>query len=103
MSKKERRKIHVKSVQDVSNLGQITKDELLADMVKFDKDTYNPLETLEDKEVLIPDHKSEIVTIRLTRHEKELLKKIARENGLTGSALIRMIITRSLKKPEFFL
>ena len=32
-------------------------------MIKFDKDTYNPVETLEDKEVFIPDHKSEIVTI----------------------------------------
>ncbi|MHB8983791.1 MAG: plasmid mobilization protein, partial [Carboxydocellales bacterium] len=77
--------------------------ELLADMEKFDKDSYNPLESVDDKEVLIPDHKTEIITIRLTRHEKEKLKKIARENGLTGSALVRMIITRSLKKQEFFL
>jgi len=42
-------------VQDVSSLGQITKDELLADMEKFDKENYNPLESVEDKEVLIPD------------------------------------------------
>jgi len=103
MSKKERRKIQVKSVQDVSSLGQITKDELLADMEKFDKENYNPLESVEDKEVLIPDHKTEIITVRLTRHEKEKLKKIAQENGLTGSALVRMIITRSLKKQDFLL
>jgi LysM repeat protein len=103
MSKKERRKIQVKSVKDVTSLGQITKEELLADMEKFDKVNYNPLESDEDKEVLIPDHKTEIITVRLTRNEKEKLKKIARENGLTGSALVRMIITRSLKKQEFFL
>lgn len=103
MSKKERRKVEIKPVQDVSTLGQITKDELLADMEKFDKESYNPVDSLEVKEVLIPDQKTEIITVRLTRHEKEQLRKIARENGLTGSALVRMIITRSLKKQEFFL
>lgn len=102
MSKNLRRKIQVKTVRDVASLGQITNEELLADEKKYDKDNYNPLENIEEKEILIPDSRTEVITIRLTEKENEKIKKIAQENGISKSALVRMLVTRSLKKSDFF-
>jgi len=102
MSDGQRRKIRVKTVENVSSLGQMTDEELLADAKKYDKDNYNPLENLDDKEILVPDNRTEVITIRLTEKENEKIKKIAQENGISKSALIRMLVTRSLKKSDFF-
>ena len=102
MIKNPRRKIQVKTVRDVASLGQITNEELLADEKKYDKDNYNPLENIEEKEILIPDSRTEVITIRLTEKENEKIKRIAQENGISKSALVRMLVTRSLKKSDFF-
>lgn len=102
MSKGSRRKIEVKTLEDVTSLGQISKDELLADAEKYDKERYNPLENLEEKEVLLPENRTEVITIRLTKEENEQITRLARENGLSKSALLRMLVARSLKKSDFF-
>jgi len=101
MTKIKRRKIQIKSVKDISSLGQMTDTELLADSEKYDKENYDPLKNLDDKEILIPSNRTEVITIRLTEKENEKISKIARENGLSKSALVRMLVTRSLKKPDF--
>lgn len=101
MNKRERRQINVKSVGDVSVLGQTTKEQLLEDAVKYDVDNYNPLENLSEKEVILPDNRTEVITIRLTRQENDIIQKFARDNGLSKSAFLRMLVTRSLKKHDF--
>jgi len=102
MSKGFRRKIKVKTLEDVTSLGQISKAGLLADAEKYDKERYNPLQNLEEKEVLLPENRTQVITIRLTKTENEQITRLARENGLSKSALLRMLVTRSLKKPDFF-
>jgi len=102
MSRVSRRKITAKTVEDVTSLGQISKAELLADAEQYDKEKYNPLENLEEKEVLLPENRTQVITIRLTKAENEQITRLARENGLSKSALLRMLVTRSLKKPGFF-
>lgn len=101
MSKIQRKKIQAKTVNDVSSLCQISKEELLKDAEKYDKENYNPLENLDEKEVLVPENRTEVITIRLTQKENEQITKIARENGLSKSSLLRMLVTRSLKKFDF--
>lgn len=95
---RERNKIRVKTVPDVTQLEQVTKQQILADSMDYDKDNYNPLEG--DKEILIPDNRTEVMTIRLTPKENEAIKKIAQQNGLSKSSLLRMLVTRSLKNFE---
>ena len=102
MTKAQRRKIIAKSVQDVSELGQISKKDLLNESDRFDRENYDPMANLDDKEVLIPDNRTEVVTIRLTEQENEKIKKIAMANGISKSALIRMLVTRSLRRKDFF-
>ncbi|WP_028308129.1 plasmid mobilization protein [Desulfitibacter alkalitolerans] len=98
MIKKPRRKINSKTVADVSTLGHISKDELLAESQLYDKDNYNPVRNLNQKVVLYPQNKTEVLTIRLTPKENALIKKLADENGLSKSAFLRMIVTKSLKQ-----
>ncbi|MHB8170118.1 MAG: plasmid mobilization protein [Thermincolia bacterium] len=102
MTEKYKKKIQIERVKDVSSLGQMTDEKLMADAEKYDKDNYNPLENIEDKEILIPDNRTEIITIRLTEKENEKIRRIAMENGISKSALVRMLVTRSLKKSDFF-
>lgn len=101
MSKVPRRIIRVKSIDDVTSLGQITKEELLTDSEKYDKENYNPLDA-QEKEILVPDNRTEVVTIRLTKKENDHISRIAHENGLSKSALLRMLVTRSLRKFDLF-
>jgi hypothetical protein len=51
---RERRKIKIKVVDDASQYSNITNEQLLADSEKYDKENYNPLDNIEDKEVFIP-------------------------------------------------
>jgi hypothetical protein len=102
MTEKQRRTITAKKVKEVSILGQMTDEELMADAKKYDQDNYNPLDNIEDKEILIPDNRTEIITIRLTEKENDKIRRIAMENGISKSALVRMLVTRSLKKSDFF-
>ncbi len=96
MNKSKRRKIQIKHYDDISDLGQILKEELLSDAEKYDKDNYNPLSNLYDKEILIPGKMTETITIRLTSQENEMIKKISAENGLSKSAFLRMIVKKTL-------
>lgn len=51
---KERRKVKITVIDDVSQFGNITNEQLLVDSEKYDKDNYNPLENINDKEIIIP-------------------------------------------------
>lgn len=102
MTSRKKRLIKIETMQDITELGQISKEELLADHEKYDKDNYNPLDNLDEKEILVPANRTEVITIRLTEKENEQIAKIALENGLSKSALVRMLVTRSLKKSDFF-
>jgi predicted DNA binding CopG/RHH family protein len=102
MNKKRRQPIQVKTVNDASDLKQTTKDQLLADSEKFDKENYNPLNNLSDKEVLINKlNKTDVITIRLTPNENQLISDLADENGLSKSAFVRMVVKKALKEHEY--
>ncbi len=101
MGRRKRRTVKIETVKDVTELGQITKEELLADHEKYDKENYNPSDNLDEKEVLVPANRTEVITIRLTEKENEKITKIALENGLSKSALVRMLVTRSLRTSDF--
>ncbi len=101
MSKKLRQKIQVKIVNDASKLNIISKKELLTDSENYDKDNYNPLENLSEKEVLKPKNKSEVVTVRLSIQENKLISDLADENGLSKSSFIRMIVKRAIKEKVY--
>ena len=102
MTKKTRRQINIKPISDVSVLGQTPKEQLIKeDAEKYSPENYNPLKNLSEKEVIVPDNRTEITSIRLTQQENELIKKHARDNGLSKSAFLRMLVKRSLKRNDF--
>lgn len=98
MSKKERQKIEIVKSKDVSPFRHISDDDLLAESEKYDMENYNPLENLDEKDVLIPKNKSDVITIRLTPQENYMISNLANENGLSKSSFVRMIIKRALKQ-----
>ena len=100
MDKKPRRQIQMKIVDDVSTLGQITNEELLADSEKYDAENYNPLDNLDEKEILIPNYKSEVITVRLNSSENEYIRRLSLEYGISKSGIIRYLINSSLKKKD---
>lgn len=101
MSNKERENIKVQTYNDVTDLGQISKEKLLEEALKYDKANYNPLDNIEEKEVLHSKNKSEVVTIRLTSDENKLISHFADENGLSKSAFIRMVVKKALKQQKY--
>lgn len=104
MNKKIRQPIQVKTVADASEFKQITKSELLADSEQFDKENYNPLENLSEKEIVLNKNKinkSDVITIRLTPGENQLISDLADENGLSKSAFVRMVVKKALKEHEY--
>jgi predicted DNA binding CopG/RHH family protein len=100
MNKKQRQKIITKSEKDISVLGQLTKQELLKQSDEFDPSNYNPVDTLKDKDVLLNKNKTDVVTIRLSSQENQLISELADENGLSKSAFIRMVVKKALKEHE---
>lgn len=52
MNKKPRQKITTKSEQDYTHLNGMDKSDLLQESEAYDPANYNPLENLEDKEVI---------------------------------------------------
>lgn len=101
MNKKPRQRINVKTLDDVSHLNQISKKELLSESERYDKDSYNPLHNLAEKEVVVSKNKSDVVTIRLSKQENKLVSDLADENGLSKSAFIRMIVKRAIKEQRY--
>lgn len=97
MSERKRQKIDVQKTQDASQLGQIIKEDLLSDSEKYDIENYDPLDSIDKKEILTPKNKTEVITIRLTPKENDRISHLADENGLTKSAFIRMMLKRVLK------
>jgi predicted DNA binding CopG/RHH family protein len=100
LSKTKRRKIQITSVKDPSVIAGITNEEIMEESDKYDKESYNPLENIAEKEILVPNHRTETITIRLTEQEKETIAKKAEENGLNQSSYVRMIVKRYLKETE---
>lgn len=95
---KARQKVKVKTVNDASELGQMTKQQLLEESEAYDQTTYNPINNLTKKEMLIPNKKTEVVTIRLSPQENQVISDLADENGLSKSAFIRMVVKKAIKK-----
>lgn len=101
MSKKQRKNIKVQTLNNVSELGQTSKEKIMEESMLYDKDNYNPMNHLSEKEVLHPKNKSEVVTIRLSPDENKQIADLADENGLSKSAFIRMVVKRALKQEEY--
>ncbi len=97
MTKKKRQNIRLKTAKDVTKLGQITKNELLEEAIKYDIENYDPLKHLSEKVMLVPQKKSEVITLRLTTQENILITSLANENGLSKSAFIRMMLRKALR------
>lgn len=100
MVKKERRKIIIENVDNATSLGQISKEELLRDSDKYEPENYNPLENIDEKVILVPDNKTEVITIRVTQQENELLKKYASRNRISKSAFLRAVVLKAIKEPS---
>ncbi|ATW26936.1 plasmid mobilization protein [Candidatus Formimonas warabiya] len=100
MNNKERRKIEIKRPEEVTTLKTVEKKDLLNDAELFDRDNYDPLKNLSEKEIIFPQKRTEIITIRLSQKENNQIRKLAEENGLSKSSFIRMLVKRSLKKAD---
>lgn len=100
MEKRERRKVKVTVVDDASQYSNITNEKLLADSEKFDMAIYNPLDSLEEKEILIPAQKTEVITIRVTEAENDLITKLADGLALSKSSYIRSIIKETINESK---
>ena len=103
MSKKEKREIIIHNVDDVTPSGQMTNEDLMRDSVKYDSDNYNPLGNPDEKVMLVPDNKSEIITIRLTQQENDLLKRYALKNSMSKSSFVRSLVLRALHENESYI
>lgn len=95
---KARQKVKVKTVSDASELGQMTKQQLMEESESYDQTAYNPLNNLTEKEMLIPNKKTEVVTIRLSPQKNQVNSDLADENGLSKSAFIRMVVKKAIKE-----
>lgn len=98
MIKKERRKIIIENVQDVTSLGQMSKEELLLESEKYEPENYKPLENIDEKVILVPNNKTGVITIRVTQQENELLKKCASKNRISKSAFLRAVVLKAIKE-----
>jgi predicted DNA binding CopG/RHH family protein len=100
MNKRQRHKIITKTEEDISLLGKMTKKEILKQSDEYDPSNYNPIDNLRDKDVLINKNKTDVVTIRLSSQENQLISDLADENGLSKSAFIRMVVKKALREHE---
>ncbi|HUW64401.1 MAG TPA: hypothetical protein VMW83_06860 [Spirochaetia bacterium] len=100
MNKRERRAIESKVLPDVSELGQITKEQLLRESEQYDKDNYDPLADIADKVVIRPFKEREVITVHLTQEEDSLLIDMAKRRKISPSALIKVFIAQGLEKQE---
>lgn len=98
MNKKARQKIITQVVKDVSDLGYMTKQELLKESDQYDPENYNPIDNLDEKEVILSKNKTDVVTIRLSSQENQMISDLADENGLSKSAFIRMVVKKAIKE-----
>lgn len=101
MSKKTRQRINVLTPESLEKPAKMKPSEILDEHKMYDKDQYHPLTNLTEKEVLIPKKKTDVVTIRLSPTENQLISHLANENGLSKSAFIRMVVKNALKQEEY--
>lgn len=101
MSKKPRQKIKALSPENLENPANMNQSEILKEHDAYDKENYDPIKNLQDKEILMPKKKSDVVTIRLTPSENQIISHLADENGLSKSAFIRMVVKKALKQEEY--
>jgi len=98
---KQRQKITVFSPEELHNNTKMSEEELLKEHEKYDKEKYDPIVNLDEKEVLLPKRKSDVITIRLSPAENQAISHLADENGLSKSAFIRMVVKKALKQEEY--
>lgn len=98
MSEKRRRKVIIERHEDASLLGHITNEELLDLSLKYDLENYNPLENLNEKIKLVPDNKSEVITIRISKKENILLNQLSKKEGLSKSSYLRTILRKAISE-----
>lgn len=101
MSKEKRQKITILTPEELEGDAQISTTELLEEHEKYDKNHYNPIANLEDKEVLISKKRSNVITIRLTPAENQVISNLADENGISKSAFVRMVVKNALKQNKY--
>ena len=96
--KRNRRKIDIEVVESVDSFGYITDKELLEESEMYEPDRYNPLESMEEKEVVIPNtNKTETITMRFTKDEYDAITTKASEKRVSKSSYIRMLL---FNKPQ---
>ena len=93
MKKRNKRKIEVEVVESVNKYGYIKDEELLEESAKYEPENYNPLENVEDKEIVIPNtNKTETITMRFTKDEYDSISEKALKQKISKSAYIRMVL-----------
>mgnify|MGYP000577801458 CR=1 FL=1 len=100
MNKPTRQRMKIQTLEDLSEKGKMTKSDLLSESELFDKENYNPMNNLSEKEVLINKKRSDVITLRLTSYENKLITDLADENGLSKSAFVRMVVKKALNNTE---
>jgi predicted DNA binding CopG/RHH family protein len=101
MSKKQRQRIKVISPENLDTPAKMSQSDIQEEHKQYDKEQYDPLTNVNDKEVLLPKRKTDVVTIRLTPSENQIISHLADENGLSKSAFIRMVVKKALKQEEY--
>lgn len=101
MSKDKRLVAKALPSEDLSEPAKLSPSELLSEHHRYDPENYDPIKNLQDKEVLLPKKRSNVVTIRLTPSENQQISDLADENGLSKSAFIRMVVKNALKREDY--
>jgi len=92
-----RKKVSIEKVEKAETLGQTSNEELLKESKNYDPENYDPMEDMDKKEIIIPDNnKTEVITIRFTKQENEILKLYARKKGISKSSVIRLILLEKI-------
>lgn len=93
MKKRNKRKIEVEVVESVNKYGYIMDEELREESAKYEPENYNPLENIENKEIVIPNtNKTETITMRFTKDEYDSISEKALKQKISKSAYIRMVL-----------
>jgi len=99
--KKTRRKIPVKVVESVDSFGYVTDKELHAEFEFYEPENYNPLENIEEKEIVIPNNnKTETITMRFTKDEYDIININAKEKKVSKSTYLRMMLFNAINQKE---
>lgn len=96
-----RKKVSIEKVEKAETLGQTSNEELLKESKNYDPENYDPMEDMDQKEIIVPDNnKTEVITMRFTKQENEILKLYARKKGISKSSVIRSILLEKINDLE---